>query len=371
MSKRFVPFLVVFFTHCALAVELVAPREGETVETIRPEVKAYLDLPFATRRDWRFSPDTPAKAMLRTVKDKAKPIRFVWEGEKGPYRMSVVRLPDGREFFSTNTTVSSVEISGRLEIARQWKWTVSEGAASVSGMFYTEDRAPRIVSWPGVPNVRDIGGRLGLNGRRIKQGLLYRSGGLNDNAAFGNSPTNRVPPTVPGTARLNEAGRKFILATTGIRTDVDFRNDWECFGMTGSPLGPEVKWLHCNYLDAYGGMATPLGRSSVARAFAALIDTNNYPMVFHCIGGADRTGTFAYLIGGLLGADAEELARDYHLTWSASGGTAKRHNEWFDEMLSAIRKLPGEDLAEKMEKYFVSLGFTEADVDSFRDWMLE
>ena len=41
---------------------------------------------------------------------------------------------------------------------------------------------------------------------------------------------------------------------------------------------------------------------------------DNYSLLFHCRIGADRTGTLAYILEGLLGAPTEERYRDYELT---------------------------------------------------------
>lgn len=48
--------------------------------------------------------------------------------------------------------------------------------------------------------------------------------------------------------------------------------------------------------------------------FRVLADKENYPVYFHCIAGADRTGTVAFIINGLLGVSYEDLTRDFELT---------------------------------------------------------
>ncbi len=69
-----------------------------------------------------------------------------------------------------------------LKIACRYDWEISGNGGKKRGTFETEDIAPRLIRLDGVPNVRDLGGRIGLDGRRIRQGMLYRSSGLNDNA---------------------------------------------------------------------------------------------------------------------------------------------------------------------------------------------
>ena len=159
-------------------------------------------------------------------------------------------------------------------------------------------------------NARDIGGRIGLNGRRIKQGLVFRTGGLNHNAnatyytfdeilalykegklataGAGRSrglgaeyeaklKSRRVldkshlrlfkhGPNKPGEERLSQADKDYLLGFIGLKSDLDFRSDWECFGMTGSPLGDDVTWYHYCCVAGYGGFVSPTGRASAALA---------------------------------------------------------------------------------------------------------
>ena len=55
-------------------------------------------------------------------------------------------------------------------------------------------------------------------------------------------------------------------------------------------------------------------KNAIKQIFAMLADKNNYPIYFHCNAGADRTGTLALLINGLLGVDEQSLIKDYELT---------------------------------------------------------
>ena len=402
---------------CSAAVTLESPKEGEVVSQLWPEQKEFLETPLERRisaaRTDAESAGVKSKRMKR--KRNAMPVRLEWKGDAAQFTVTVAREPDGKVFFNANVTSSYVEVTGLLEIARKWKWTVSDGATSATGSFSTEDYAPRIIRWPGVSNVRDIGGRMGLNGRRVKQGLVFRSGGLNNNAKIeyytykeilemhkagtlakaGAGQSRRLgpeyeaklssgkgidrhflrlikaPPSAPGLPKLTEESRAYILDKFGIKTDLDFRGDWECFGMTGSPLGDGVTWCHYPCRSGYGGFVTPLGRATAAEAFSLLVNRKNYPIVFHCIGGTDRTGTFAYLLNGLLGVSEEELILDYDISFMGGQGPDARHRGWQSGLTKAARELPGDTLAEKFKRYFISLGFTEEEVEGVREFLLE
>ena len=401
----------------AAAVTLKSPAEGAVVSQLWPAQKEFLETPLEKRisvaRTDAESEGRNSKRMKR--KRSAMPVRLEWCGDADRYQVTVAREPDGKVFYSANVTSSFVEVSGRLEIARKWKWTVSDGASSATGSFSTEDYAPRILTWPGVQNVRDIGGRIGLDGRRVKQGLVFRSGGLNRNAkveyftydeimamhqagtlakagagdsrevakeyetilAKGESldpkfmRVIKFPPRQPGEQRITEDGKKYILDNFGIKTDLDFRGDWECYGMTGSPLGEDVAWRHYQWRAGYGHFVTPIGRASAAAAFSLFLDRKNYPIDVHCIGGTDRTGTFIYLLCGLLGVSEEELILDYDISFIGGMGPDVRHRDWQRNLTEAVRNLPGDTIADKLKRYFVSLGFSEAEVESVREFLLE
>ena len=271
-----------------------------------------------------------------------------------------------------------------------------------------------------MPNVRDLGGWRGLDGRRIRQGLVYRSAGFNDNATadcydyedvrrlwsegqllsrFESGPesndvrqliahlesgdvdvsrdvVNKFPKPNgrrAGKTRLDEATRRYLVETLGIRSDIDLRGDGETWGMTGSPLGPEVRWFHCS-ARAYGDMGSEDGKRRFAQAFRVFLDPANYPIAFHCIGGQDRTGAVACILEALLGVSEDDVWRDWLLSAlyndrSRFGGTHGTRR--FEDLLDVLRACPGETLAEKAAAYVKSCGFTDADIVALRERLLE
>ena len=78
-----------------------------------------------------------------------------------------------------------------MKIAQKYYWRVSNiddpSAKDVSQVraFTTEDKAPRIMRIKGATNVRDLGGRIGLDGRRVRQNMAFRGAGLNANSKDG------------------------------------------------------------------------------------------------------------------------------------------------------------------------------------------
>ena len=557
-------------------LRLTAPADKATVATLSEGQKAYVTMPRKERVD--FFANASKRKKMRALGYYPQPLKLVWEGIPTGTKaeVSVYRLPDRTRVFHVETTEKSVQVDN-LEIARDYEWRVTANGKSQAATFRTEDIAPRLIRIPGVPNVRDLGGRIGLGGKRVKQGRVFRSAGLNDNAGddylteaelkasgrmpaldkekqsleasqkrihafqknpgtfklvknglkskwtmfrLGRTPTDAeqaelarlttVPATLfsvaaeqveasskhgnfhlakpadkpvvflqefdsdsdgylsvaisssqtasirmngemvydlfrisnkvrrfeyrdrfiplpvkqgknlivaivdtqkrerawrctpspaepvtrllanadkylqyrlrylyrvykgkkPGQNRVSETTLPYVLNVLGIKSDIDLRSDGECFGMTGSPLGPSVTWFHYSS-SAYGGMQTETGRQAFKKVFRVFLDEKNYPIDFHCIAGQDRTGAVAFILNGLLGVSEEDLYLDWEVTgfWNENAGF--NHKNRFDHLVNGFQKLKGENLHEKIENYVLSLGFTRADIEKFRSIMLE
>jgi len=168
---------------------LVAPAEGAVVPLLNERQRTFLSMPRAERIA-AYSNETFRAQLRKAAGYRPAAVRLEWDGgdatggARTVYTVEVRRRPDGTPVFRADTVGTSVEVDN-LEIAREYEWTVHANAfghAAATGTFRTEDRAPRLIRGGDVPNVRDLGGRVGLGGRRVRQGLVYRSAGLNSNA---------------------------------------------------------------------------------------------------------------------------------------------------------------------------------------------
>ncbi len=102
------------------------------------------------------------------------------------------------------------------------------------------------------------------------------------------------------------------------------------------------------------------------------------PVFFHCIFGADRTGTLAFLMEALLGVGENQLAIDYELTSFSYGlETPPRRrgpkNELsvyrYRQMLEGLINGPG--TIQYQVRTFLSNKISDADLDWFISSMLE
>ena len=229
---------------------------------------------------------------------------------------------------------------------------------------------------PGIPNLRDLGGLKGLDGKTVRTGMVFRSGGFNSNAKYklvddkDNPGKQKRQYYGRGKERLTAEAREFQVKNFGIRTDLDLRTDGECNEMTGSPLGPQTKWVH-SVSKAYGSFHDKNGMAATKRNFALFLDEKNYPIGFHCIAGADRTGSLAYLLEALLGVSDEDLVLDWELTAFHNPNHKFAHAARYDKLVAGFDKYPGANAREKAEGYVKALGFTDEDIAKFRRIMLK
>ena len=173
------------------SITILAPAEGAVVPLLSDGQKAFFDLPEAERRE-RFR-DPAWRHGLEQLGHRPRPVLLRWSWTKnsdppGNYHVALERrgLGDLDDFEPAGEFVAAVpwlEIPN-LESVRTYRWTVSgENRGVASGTFSTEARAPRLLDVPGIPNARDLGGWTGRDGRRVRQGVFFRTAGLNDNAS--------------------------------------------------------------------------------------------------------------------------------------------------------------------------------------------
>ena len=240
-----------------------------------------------------------------------------------------------------------------------WRVSAREAAGNMvcseTATFRTADEVPRWIFLEGVPNVRDLGGWKTKDGRRVRQGLVYRGGEL--------SSHNTATP----------AGLRFAKQELALRTDLDLRGQPELDNdpTHGSPLLPEVRWVNLP-IHAYDEINTPDQLAVFAKIFRVLLDSGNFPIYMHCWGGADRTGTLALLLNAVLGVSDEDLLLDYELTALATWGARSRNSELFlafDKMLDSYA--PGQDYQAKAFSFWLAAGVSEAEIEAFRELFLE
>lgn len=199
-------------------------------------------------------------------------------------------------------------------------------------------------------NVRDLGG-WACDGGTVKYGLLIRGG------------------------KLAAADRAVLVDELGIQHDLDLRGR-EGGGsedepeMTASPLGSDVWYTRTQQYAWYA--LTPVATWQAYLRCVIDAVTHREPVYFHCTAGADRTGTLACVLEGLLGMSPSDIDKDYELTtfYSGSGSdaTARRRNEpdW-KGLINAINAVSGDSFRDKCVHFAVgTCGMSMADINAYR-----
>ena len=249
-----------------------------------------------------------------------------------------------------------------LKTGTRYRWCVeSAGARSEWRGFGTADEAPRWILLEGNSNVRDLGGWKTAEGRRIKQGLIYRCGEFDTHMNL----------TPEGARRLTEE--------LGIRTDLELRGadgqggvltEAEMRSENGRPVLDKfgIEWIYLP-VRPYDTIFTPgLLRDNYARCFEVLADASKYPLCFHCWGGADRGGTLALLAQAVLGVEKEDLILDYEYTTLSIWGVRTRNYEPFANMMRGLEVYgtPGAPFSEKVSAFLRDIGVSQATLDRLR-----
>lgn len=212
-----------------------------------------------------------------------------------------------------------------------------------------ETGVPQWYAADGIDNLRDLGGWAGLGGRRIRKGMILRCGYLEktrDKAAF---------------------RRRF-----GVKTDLDLRDVNKMTHLKGkSPLGSEVELVIDRSAPAYADCDTKKGREYFRKTFVLLCNRERYPIVMHCHKGADRTGSLAFLLQGLLGADAEDQRIDWQLTAFMYDNPKFRDADRYDKLEEMISSRDGVTWTDKFVAFAHDCGITDEQIAAFREIMLE
>lgn len=238
-------------------------------------------------------------------------------------------------------------------------------------------------------NFRDLGGHEGLDGRRVRRGVVYRSDSLH---------------------RVTDADIE-LLRTFGIRTVLDLRTTEELTRWGRFPLAHELTWHHLPLFEVetipfelarpedaeppaiiargWGYVAIAAAGSAPVGASLRAIAEGEHAVVFHCSAGKDRTGIVAALLLSLLGVGDEAIVADYEqsdgsveawLTWAKDRAPEEADRfvastpRWVMRapaplmrgFLDGMRQTYG-----SIEGYLAGIGVDEQVVGALRDRLLE
>lgn len=298
-------------------------------------------------------------------KEYSKPVSVEFllsdsENASGEYVLNISESSDMSDAVSYSSTSSSISVSN-FKIDTTYYWTVTENGVTGKVMqFETEGDCPRNMDVDGVTNVRDLGGWETESGARTKQGLIYRCGRLNESSA----------PSV--NIEITDKGIKTMRDELGIKSEIDLRKaaEGETGQITSSPLGTDINYYNCP-MEWNGNMFED-NKEQILSVFSILSKPENYPLIFHCNIGTDRTGMIAFLVNALLGVCEEDLYKDYLFSnLGTIGGTRKKSGITDSGYYKAIMETEGNTLSEKTYNCLLNFGVPKAQLDSIIEILSE
>ncbi len=294
------------------------------------------------------------------------------------YTVYISENADFSNAYIMDTSVNKADKTGICVPGKTYYWKVMgiySDEALAGGKIKIKDAPVRWIKLDGVNNVRDMGGWKTESGKTVNYEKIYRGAQLDKITSKG----------------LN------TLKALGMKTDIDVRStaSWDTHSAV-ERTGLKYYFFDSGYsyeaiLNEYIETIGP----NLQELFKLLDDESNYPIYLHCGGGTDRTGTYAFILNGLLGVSYEDLTRDYELTsyagadrWrgNGTGGTfapddlihENVSNSQEDASWGVLNKKFMESkyctdgkLSTAIQNFLLDRGVTQAQIDKFKEIMLK
>ena len=297
------------------------------------------------------------------------PLTISWESAEEPlyYTFDIstnedMSSPESYLTFDTSVTLEN------LFMGYDYYYQISakyEDKLIKSRIFeFSTEYLPRTVSVDSkVSNTRDWGGYYAEDGKRMKQGIVYRGGALED---------------------ITEEGKQVMLNKLGIKTDLDVRGD-SSKPLLSSPLGASVNYIETKgpyYVEPYGrGIEREDYREALVTEIRTFANAENFPIYIHCSLGRDRTGTLCFLIQALLGVEEMDMYRDYELSMMSRTGKTKDHEGIIGQYMVSVpftglyryikNFQKNKTLQQNTEAFMLSIGITADEIAAIKANMLE
>ena len=279
-------------------VTLLEPKDGAIIESQAHIVDEYLSITDEKKA---------AEFWMSKYTGMAKGATLYasWESEGMMWKVYVSEDPQFEGVTPIATTDKWIQLGGLMP-GRTYYWKVVNGAGVSSEVrrFTTKDTTVRWIDADGGDNIRDLGGWKTESGKTVKYGLLYRGACIDG---------------YNGGSALTQKGRS-VFKYLGIKSEFDLRGS--DVQLDASPFGGKYFKVTMSQYDYI--FSSEQSKRSLKSMFSMLSNPGFYPVYVHCNAGADRTGTFAFIVNGLLGVSYEDLTRDFELTCFSSRGRRLR-----------------------------------------------
>ena len=372
---------------------LTSATNGATLNLLSDEVYDFVST-------YKINVETPHSTNYTdgTTIAKPTPVRLTWEDTESAthYTVQISLNSDMSGAKELPAVIQKFVDVENLFMGTKYYYQVyahrTGGSVVKSKIFnFTTAHQPRVFDYATVKddttqeeyldsNLRDIGGYYTEDGNyRVKQGIAYRSAEV------------RI---------FTEDSKKKLIDDLGIKTELAVHNEAtsyladygfsEANGNYIYTAGPHyVEWSGI----AFYGEQT---QANLKKELLVFAEPANFPILFHCQLGRDRTGTLAFVLGALLGVSFEDLCLDYELSyltqyggygWTGDNCAENKFHQfvvmyqymqegsctnWSGSQLTNPYCNPSATLAENTASYLKGmLGMTDAQIAAIRANMLE
>ena len=222
--------------------------------------------------------------------------------------------------------------------------------------FEVDSTYPRNLTIDGMTNCRDIGGRVLEDGGKIKQGLIFRTSGKNQNGS------------------LTDVTKEEMVNHLKVKNEINLAGDSSSYnlGLEGTTLYTGSR-MDTSSTGGYSHISR--NTEAVKNFFNFIADENNYPLFYHCKIGTDRTGLCTILLHGLLGVSYEQIYQDYLFSnfgkigeqRTIGDGNSHDIKKYMDDFLS----YSGEKFQNKVYNILLGLGVSAETLNKVIDNLTE
>ena len=303
-------------------------------------VRAYLE-----NVDYSNDPDyTRSEVSNYAGSDRPQPVKLSWKGAAKTVRIST--SPDLSGSWDVAVQQSPASIYNLTPGVRYF-YSVLAADGSVLRESCVIPKGPMRMINGLLKNTRDLGGWK-AGDKTVKYGKIYRGANLDD-------------------IQQDASKMDIVVNRLGVGVDLDLRglppgsqggsgekNPWKA---SDPVIYKNIKLWHyfVPSADKYLQVDVSPGETADQYQYAirCIIEwlRDGKVVYFHCHGGADRTGTLAFLLEGLLGVSESDMSKDFELT-TYSNSIHRRNGDggWFYKgMVKYIRSFaPGKTMQEQV-----------------------
>ena len=274
--------------------------------------------------------------------------------------------PTRNWIYTTSVENGYVNISNLLPNTHYTYTVMADGNTLTQGSFDTVGKEHQLLLRSAIRNCRDLGGWSTTDGKTVKYRKVYRGGRLEP--SYLDSEGIAILKTEGIKAQLDLRGHSDVLQESTFKT----KNIW-----------PEGDYRFCAPVieEGYSQMLQ-YDKEKTRQCIQFIMDcvAEDKPVYFHCSLGRDRTGTVAMLTLGILGVPEGDISKEYELTQFAPQGYATSTGEStkmtrtvdYKGAANVIWGYAGSgSFQDGVNAYLLEIGITQADIDQFKQNMLQ